>query len=84
MPGRGSLTGVPGVARSPLEAIGRACTPVVCFAGDVCQRGGKTPFVAAAQVSAEGRPERLRLSPVQGYRTYRTSNCPRFYSHPSH
>ena len=36
------------------------------------QRGrgaaGKTPFVAAAQVSEEGRPERLRLSPVRGLR----------------
>ena len=36
------------------------------------QRGrgaaGKTPFVAAAQVSGEGRPERLRLSPVRGFR----------------
>ncbi len=30
--------------------------------------GGKTPFVAAAQVSADGRAERLRLSPVQGFR----------------
>lgn len=28
----------------------------------------KTPFVAAAQVSADGRPERLRLSPVAGFR----------------
>lgn len=28
----------------------------------------KTPFLAAAQVSAEGRPERLRLSPVSGFR----------------
>ncbi len=36
------------------------------------QRGrgadGKTPFVAAAQVSGEGRPQRLRLSPVGGFR----------------
>ncbi len=29
---------------------------------------GKTPFVAAAQVSEEGRPQRLRLSPVGGFR----------------
>ena len=29
---------------------------------------GKTAFLAAAQVSAEGRPERLRLSPVGGFR----------------
>lgn len=28
----------------------------------------KTPFPAAAQVSADGRPERLRLSPVSGFR----------------
>ena len=28
----------------------------------------QTPFVAAAQVSADGRPERLRLSPVAGFR----------------
>lgn len=28
----------------------------------------KTPFLAAAQVSAAGRPERLRLSPVSGFR----------------
>ncbi len=28
----------------------------------------KTPFLAAAQVSADGRPERLRLSPVSGFR----------------
>lgn len=28
----------------------------------------KTAFLAAAQVSAEGRPERLRLSPVGGFR----------------
>ena len=30
--------------------------------------GRKTPFEAAAQVSADGRPERLRLSPVAGFR----------------
>ena len=29
---------------------------------------GKTPFVAAAQVSGEGRPQRLRLSPLRGLR----------------
>ena len=28
----------------------------------------ETPFLAAAQVSAEGRPERLRLNPVTGFR----------------
>ena len=28
----------------------------------------KTPFLAAAQVSADGRPERLRLTPVVGFR----------------
>ena len=28
----------------------------------------KQPFVAAAQVSEDGRPERLRLSPVGGFR----------------
>ncbi len=28
----------------------------------------KQPFVAAAQVSEQGRPERLRLSPLRGFR----------------
>ncbi len=28
----------------------------------------KTPFVAAAQVSADGHPERLRLTPLPGFR----------------
>ena len=42
--------------------------------GETCggKRGrgaaGKTAFLAAAQVSAEGRPERRRLSPVGGFR----------------
>ncbi len=29
---------------------------------------GKTPFVVAAQIREDGRPERLRLSPLQGFR----------------
>ena len=40
--------------------------PAGASAGRGAER--KTPFVAAAQVSADGHPERLRLTPLPGFR----------------
>ena len=59
--------------RHPLCGIAEMDDPFVwtektlwCRHGRGAER--KTPFAAAAKVSADGRPERLRLNPVAGFR----------------
>ena len=59
---------MPSASNAPPGRWDARSTPRALRQGVRLRAARKTPFVAAAQVSADGRPERLRLSPVAGLR----------------